>query len=158
MYSTVAELRANLPTILSTVYDDTKVGTRITQADINVIVDLSGVVDFDAVDALATVPNVINLLSQYKTAEKVIYANYGLKITTSEIPDIEYWRAQYNTLIDKVIAGEINILDVDGNSVMAGISSFSNYAKNNIRPALGNDKYGEFISKGDLESERPYET
>ena len=153
-YSTEAEFRANVS--IGTVANITKVNVdlRIIQADFKIAVDLSSLIDFNAI---VVTPSYINILSQYKTAELCLVYMYGKKRKVEDNSDIEYWRGEYDMLIKSIVDGQVEL--VDGSdpvvSISSGQSTFSNTAKSGIKPALGSGKYGDFVSKADLVTNRP---
>ena len=153
-YSTETELRNNLSVATADRIASIVVTTRIAQADLRIKADLSKIIDFDEI---GTTPTFINLLSQYKTAELCLVYAYGTKRKADEQTDIDYWKKEYNNLIDMINNDEVELVDGDGTSISTGHQTFTNTAKNNIEPALGIDKYGDFIDKDDLEDERPIE-
>jgi hypothetical protein len=153
-YSTIAELRANIKTITVARYGDADVTARIAQADKRIESNLSRVINFSLLDGNNT-PYYINLLSQYKTAELCLVFLYGAKRSIEEVSDIQYWQNEYTTLLDRVIGGEIDIVDSSGDSIAVGTDVFENVAKPDIEPAMGQGEYGEFLTIEELQDERP---
>jgi len=148
-YSSVAELRDNVPRITVAVMSDILVGARIDAADDTVVADLGNVVDFTLVtDTPAGAPRFINKLSQYKTAELSLVAKFSAKRMNVEITDWQYWQLEYEKLLDKIVAGEIDLEDVG----MAGMS-FTSTARDGVTPALGQGELGEHLNDADIEAQ-----
>ena len=151
-YSTSDQLKSNVK-MLENTFTGTDLSSfitdRITLADKIVKVDLSGVVSMSAVPDDETTP-VVNLLSQFKSAEMSLRRLAGLKRTTTEVDDISEWERLYNDLLNKVLSGAAVVLDDNGNSLMNGISTITNTARPNTRPAFGYDRYGHWIGNDDL--------
>ena len=129
---------------------DAGVELIIDQADNIIESDLSKVIDFDEVTALddLTTPNYINLLSQYKTAERCLVSKFGAKRLVEEQSDRQYWETEYNDLIEDIIDGTVDIADE-----ALGTSSFQNNVRNDVKPALGQGEQGGFIDEDDLEDQ-----
>jgi hypothetical protein len=157
MYSTVAELRGNgnnFSLIHSIDLTDIIVTARIVEADKIVEADLSKIIDFSLI---VTTPIFINLLSQYKTCEKCLVWLYSRKRKGKEDDDIQYWIDQYKILLEKILDGEVELVDGGGIAIGGTTQIFENDAKPNIEPALGLGEYGGFLNKDDLENIRPIE-
>lgn len=146
-YSTITQLRNNIRLITASVMSDTEVTTRIEMADDILETDLSKLVDFSLLPS--PVPDYINLLSQYKTCELSLAYAYSAKRLKDSFSDIEYWRDMYKILLDKILAGEID-LGVAG----LGTLEFDNTHRVDIRPALGHGEYGEFANDDSIKSFR----
>lgn len=151
-YSTIAELRANSSLLTLGNIADADVTNRITQADNIIESDLSNYIDFTLI---TTTPKYINLLSQYKTCELCLVYLYAATRKAEDSSDIEYWKNNYNLLLQKIIDGAIILTDGSGVSIAKGTSTFSNNAKEGIKPALGMGEFGDFKSKSDLLLDRP---
>jgi hypothetical protein len=150
-YSTAAEIREWLGNFAETTrLPDATITQRIAQGDEILIVDLGNLIDFTAVDAAASTPPFINLLSEYKGAELTLVYLNGVNRGLEEAGDIKYFRDLYNGMVEKIRAGEI-----DTGDYTTGTNTFSNDYKTNVRPALGTDKYGQFETETDLENSRP---
>lgn len=152
-YSTTTELQNNVKIIENTFTGAGEAVAfsteRIALADKIVKVDLSKYVDFSSVPDDETT-NVINLLSQYKAAEMSLLRIVGLKRRDKENDDISTWQYLYNSLLDKIKSGELNVELADGTNVTSSNMTFTNVAKPNIRPAQGYDKYGEWLNNDDM--------
>ena len=156
-YSTVAELRGNgnvFGIVHSIDLTDIIITARIIEADKIVEADLSKIIDFSLI---VITPTFINLLSQFKTCEKCLIWLYSRKRTGEEDDDIQYWIDQYKILLDKILEGEIELIDGGGIAIGGSTQTFSNDAKPNIEPAFGLGEYGGFLNKDDLENIRPIE-
>lgn len=99
---------------------------------------------------VSAVPDFINLLSQYKTAEMALVYLYSRKRQGKEDDDIQYWHDMYMSLLDKVLNGEISLGDYS-----LGIGKFANTARNGVKPALGVGKWGGHYYKEDMQIDRP---
>jgi hypothetical protein len=150
-YSTATEIREWLVNFAETQrLTDTVIDQRIAQADEIIKVDLSNSLDFDVIDAAATVPSFVNLLSEYKSCELVLFYLNGVNRGDSLPGDIEYFMKMYNSLVNDIKDGKTDTGDY-GTSV----SVYEYNYKNDVRPPLGTDKYGEFETENDMESYRP---
>lgn len=153
-YSTEVEFRANVSIGTVANISVASVASRIAQADLKIQTDLGQIIDFSAI---VITPTFINILAQYKTAELCLVYMYGKKRKVEENSDIDYWMNCYNMLLEAVIAGEVPL--EDGSTPAIGIAggqqTFSNTAKDNIEPALGDAKWGDFETKADKALNRP---
>ncbi len=148
-YSSEAELRGNVPRITVAVMSAVLVGARIDAADDTIEADLGNVVDFDLVtDTPAGAPRFINKLSQYKTAELSLVAKFSAKRMNVEITDWQYWQLEYDKLLEKALAGEVDFEGVG----MAGMS-FVSTARDGVTPALGQGELGEHLNDEEIEAQ-----
>lgn len=152
-YSTVTQLRDNVPRIEVATFDDNQVIRRIAQADTTLEVDLSGVVDFTDMPLIGDVPatpDYINKLSQYKTAELSLIALFSAKRMVMEPADWQYWKEMYDNLLKKIISGEISV----GEALATSTFGTDNFPRHDVEPALGQGKRGEFANEDDVEDIR----
>jgi len=153
-YSTVTQLRNNVPRITAGVLDDALITSRISEADKKVETDLGNIVDFSAMPLITDIPatpDYINLASQYKTAELSLVAVFSSKRMAVEVTDWEYWQTKYNDLIADILAGNVAL-----GAFASGTSVFNsdNFPRDGIEPALGQAKYGEWANEDDIEDIR----
>ena len=150
-YSSAAQLLVNVPRLTIVVMPVVDVELIIDQADNIIESDLSKVIDFDEVTAAdaTTTPNYINLLSQYKTAERCLVSKYGAKRQVEEQSDRQYWEQEYDDLLNKILDGTLDISDES-----LGSPSFENNVRDDVEPALGMGEQGGFIDEDDLETQR----
>ena len=149
MYSTVAQLRANIKGATETNISDASVTDRITNADNVVESDLSAIIDFTLI---VTTPKFINLLSQYKTCELCLVYLHGAKREALTVSDVDYWMKKYDALLKKVLDGEVVLEDDGGISISGGATTYTN-PKEGIIPALGMGEYGEHESYDDMKDD-----
>ena len=153
-YSTEAELRANISLATTDNISQAVVLDRLDEADTEIKTDLSLIVDFDSIVAT---PTFINKLAQFKTCELCLIYMFGSKRKADDITDVDYWVNKYNKLLAQVVNGEIAL--EDGSDPAVGISkgqqSFTNSARDDIEPALGSGKWGDFKNLTELERDRP---
>jgi hypothetical protein len=125
---------------------------RIALADNIVKVDCSRWIDFDSVPDDDTTP-IVNLLSQYKSAEMSLRRIVGLKRRQNENDDIMEWKMLYDELKEKIADGAVDIELSDGTNVgsTTGTYNASDTGREDIRPNFGWDKYGEWVNNDDLE-------
>jgi hypothetical protein len=153
-YSTETQVRAWLSTLstdnppTTAVIDD-----RIDLGDKEIKQILGNTVNFTAIDADiaggGSVPDWLNLLSQYKGGELTLVYYYGATRDVDTPNDIVYLQDKFNDMVMDIKDGKIGVGDYG-----TGAAKFENNYKNNVRPALGTDKYGEFQTEADLESSR----
>jgi len=153
-YSTVTELRNNAKLVTIDLMDDTKVTDRIIQADKYIKSRLTGIIDFSLI---ITTPDYINLLSQYKTAELCFIYLYGAKREAKNVNDVEYWRQNFEDLINSIIEGEVKLIDGSGNNIQDDTNLINNISRPDIKPAFGLGDYGEFLDIEELQDKRPVE-
>jgi hypothetical protein len=159
-YSTAAQAKSN-NSHLSPKLSDANIEDRIDQADKHIKSKLSHLVDFDVIDAMATVPNWLNMLSQYLSMVFCIARLYGAKRDISEVSDLKWWQDMYEELLEECMKGEI-----DFGTAATGTDSFTWDARRNVKPAFGpaynpdenNDDYGEYKDLEDLQDDREYDS
>ena len=127
---------------------DLRVTDKIAQAEDIIKSDLSGVLDFDLIDAAVTVPDYIRMLSQYKTAEMCLVSTFGAKRMIEEQSDRQYWERMYKNLKENVLAGNVPL----GAFGLAG-GAFQNNVRENITPALGTGEFGGFLTEAEREAQ-----
>jgi hypothetical protein len=153
-YSTTTELKNNVKMIEQTFTTDPTpdvfAAERIALADKIVKADCSKYIDFDQVPDNETTP-IVNLLSQYKSAEMALRRIAGIKRRQNENDDILEWKMNYDELKERVMNGSVEVELSDRTVVTASLSKFENTARPDIRPVQGYDKYGEFVNNDDLE-------
>lgn len=152
-YSSIAQIRANDAKFVNSVdITDAIITDRIDEADQQIEIDLSNVVDFTLVtDTPVGCPDYINKLSKYKATELTLVYYYGAKREAEVQTDRQYWANLYKLLLDKILAGEI-ALGTPGTMV----SSFTYDVKEDVKPALGMGEQGGFIDESDLEDQRDF--
>lgn len=153
-YSTTVQLRDNVKLIDKSFngveLDKESFSTAaITFADKIVEVDCSQYIDFSLVPDDETT-DVVNLLSQYKSAEMALRRLVGVKRRTQENDDISEWRMMYDELKQKIKDGVIDVTLGDGSVVSSTKGKFKNTARPNVRPSQGYDKYGEWLNNDDM--------
>ena len=155
-YSTEAELRNNVSIATVGNISSANVTQRIAVADKVIETDLNNVIDFDEI---VVTPDFVNLLSQWKTAELCLVYMYGKKRKVEENSDIDYWQGLYDKLINDILMGVVTLEDgsTPAVSISKGQQAFANTAKDNIEPALGEGKWGDFVTKDELAEDRPTE-
>ena len=148
-YSSADQLRENVPLITVAVMADAAVVLIMDKTDDIVENDVGMMIDFDLVTAAdeLTTPSVVNLLSQYKTAERCLVAKYSARRMDVEQTDYVYWQYQYDQLVAKVIAGEVDL------GAFAGTTDFTN-KKADVRPALGMGENGEALTEAERDTWR----
>ena len=158
-YSTKEQLDKNLVKITTNLSDADK-EDRIDQADKFIKSKLAKLVDFTVIDAMATVPDWLNCLSQYKSCEFAIASVYGAKRDAAEVSDLKYWADLFMELLEECQSGEI-----DFGTAASGIDKFTWDARRNTKPMFGTgtqpkeneDNYGEYVDLEDLQEDRPYD-
>lgn len=160
-YSTQTQLESNVKILEKTITDSgertTLANERIALADTMVEVDCGRFIDFSLVPAVGddpATPGFINLLSQYKSAEMTLVRLSSSIRKNKEMHDITYWQELYNELKEKIANGEIDLELSDGTSISAGGNLFTNRAKPDIDPYMGQNKYGTWASNADLKEIR----
>jgi hypothetical protein len=153
-YSTNEELKNNVKMIENTFTTDPTpdefATERISFADKIVKADCSKYIDFSSVPDDETTP-IVNLLSQYKSAEMALRRITGIKRRQNENDDILEWKYNYDELKQKVMDGSVEVELGDGTLVTKSLSKFENTARPDIRPSQGYDKYGEWVNNDDME-------
>jgi len=144
-YSTVAQLRANLPTHSSGVISDSTVENRIALADKQIDVwALSWGVE-DGFDDTPDTPNIINLLSQFCTCELVLLTDYT-SIRGGETPfDLAYWQKLKDELKMKLDNG-YTVEDSSGVALTSSKISYDYELPDNTY--FGYERYGQNASSG----------
>ena len=66
------------------------------EADKHIRSKLSHLVDFAVIDALAAVPDWLNMLSQYLSCVFAIARVYGAKRDAAEVTDLKFWQDMFN--------------------------------------------------------------
>ena len=154
-YSTTTELQNNVKMIEQTFKGEGEADTfsaeRIAFADKIVYVDVSRYVDLTSADETT---KMINLLSQYKSAEMSLRRITGIKRRQNENDDISEWKFMYDDLLEKIINRKVDVELADGTNIATSVGIFSNTARPNIRPTQGWDKEGEYLNNDDLERVR----
>jgi len=152
-YSTATELKNNVKMIDATYSrspsPDEFATERIAFADKIVAVDCGKYIDFTLVPDDDTTP-IVNLLSQYKSAEMALRRISGIKRRQNENDDITEWKYNYDELKQKIMTGGVVVELADGTVVSSSLGKFSNTARPDIRPVNGYGEYGEFVNNTDL--------
>lgn len=160
-YSTAAQVKANNNKIELELTLDSQIEDRIDQGDKYIKSKLANLVDFTIIDALVTVPNWLNCLSQYMAMDLCLSRVYGAKRDAAEVSDIVYWQDKFDELLKECLAGEI-----DFGTAATGTSTFEWDARRHVRPMLGTgttpdaykeDNYGEYVELEDLQDDREYD-
>lgn len=161
-YSSEDQLKANVKLIEKTYQGPLAGGLAgfltgvLGEADHVVEVDLGNVVDFDLVD-VSDPPTFINLLAQYQAAS-LAYARLGsVKREPGEFTDQKYWEDKYQNLLARVIAGEIPLVDTDGDSVAGTTNTFSgddSPVAGGPSPFHGQGKLGSFAEGDQLRDDQ----
>jgi len=117
-YCTVIQVRDSSKK-LETVADvpDLDITNRIAEAEKQIKADLSGVISEAALDALGSGSSIINLMAIYKSTEKTLIDLFGIYRKATEIGDIDYFAEQYKNLLDKILDGDIVLVDAGGIAV-----------------------------------------
>lgn len=150
-YSTIKEVRSNeniLETASSPDLTNDVIWNRIIRADRIVRIDLSNVAVFTFDDE--DTPETINMLSNYKATELCLVWLYTRKRQGLDQDDIEYWHNMYEALLEKALSGEADL-----GVAASGTGLFENSAREDVEPALGTAKWGEFQPLSELQDERP---
>lgn len=146
-YSTESNFRNNGSDFADTVeWLTADITQRITMADNIVNSDLSGLYNIPNLLTISPVPNIVNLLSQYKTCELLLVYKHTQNRQGST-SDIEYWQKLYNDLLNKILTGNLKILKSDGSILDTGITidGISSVPEN---PQFGfGDLYGPDLSE-----------
>lgn len=167
-FSTIAEFRLNIPSIVTDDYSDDDVTLQIAQADKILKEDVGNFINVSLIPATGaspTTPFYVNRLSQYKVAELVLIALHGASRKAEDVSDIQYWQKQYSNpdpatgemfgLLEKIFSGSISLVLSDGTDISTGGKKFVRDAKPGIEPALGLGEFGEFANNEELRKERP---
>jgi len=158
-YSTEAQLRANHKRLTAASLPTSDAENRIDAADRKVRADLANIIDFSLVTIAATdsnFPEFLNLAAQYKAVELALVYLYGAIRRANEQGDIDYWKDEYNKIVEEIYSGKYTLELGDGTSIAGGTSlAYSQDAKPNIAPALGEGEFLEYQDYDDLEEGRP---
>lgn len=160
-YSTAAQVKNNNGQIERKLTLDSQIEDRIDQGDKFIRTKLSHMVDFDVIDAMATVPDWLNCLSQYMAMDLCLSFIYGAKRDANQVSDIVYWQDKFNELLTECQNG-----DIDFGTGSTGTDTFTWDARRHVKPMLGPAKtptesgndYGEYIDLDDLQDDREYDT
>jgi hypothetical protein len=149
MYSTIAELRAMLKQLTITIISDALVTSQIENADNEIKVDLSGIINFDLIPTDSTDPTFpafINLLSKWKTCELSLVYSYSAKREVTTVTDIQYWNKKYEDLIQKIKDGLIPLELSDGTDIAGDSGSTQKFTNPmaNTKPYFGTGDYGTY--------------
>lgn len=158
-YSTAAQVKANNNQIERKLTLDSQIEDRIDQGDKYIKSKLANLVDFTIIDALATVPDWLNCLSQYMAMDLCLSRVYGAKRDAADVSDIVYWQDKFNELLKECQDGDIDF----GTAVVS--STFTWDARRQVKPAFGPgyepdedmDDYGEYKNLEDLQDDREYD-
>ena len=160
-YSTEDELKNNVKLLeqtLTAVPLTALYAERVAMADKIVEVDCNKYIDFSVIPDDSTTP-VVNLLSQYKTAEMTQVRLSSVTRKVTEINDVTYWQEMYDALKKKIADGEVDILLADGTtSVASSINRFSVVSRKGVKPRFGFDKFGQFADNDRMKDIRDNET
>lgn len=88
---------------------DVVIEDRICEADNTIIVDLSPLYSETEITTLGQTNKTLNLLSTWKSVELCLARLFGAARQVDQVSDIDYWRKKYETLLDKVLSGEVQI-------------------------------------------------
>lgn len=137
-YSTVTQLRENLPTYSSGVISDSEVTNRIALADKKVYLWLTGLGIQADINDYPDTPYIVNLYSQALTCELVLaqsYTNYQ----GEEPLNLKFWR-EFREKIESDVANGLSI-NSSGVTLYADIPSYSNDLPDDIY--FGYGYYGQ---------------
>ena len=150
-YSTAAQVKANNNKIQLELTVDAQIEDRIDQGDKFIKTKLANMVDFTVIDAMATVPDWLNCLSQYMAMDLCLSRVYGAKRDAAQVSDIVYWQDKFKELLEECFNGEIDFGDA------AVTSLFTWDSRRHVAPALGLGDYGEYKELEDLQDDREYD-
>lgn len=159
-FSTAEELQADASFIKSTWNTETDPSLsdfcteRIALADKIIRADLASYVSFMAIDALAAVPSVLNLLSRYKAAELACARAGAVKVEKGQKELYNYYQTEYNKLLKRITSGAVIITDAAGNSVANSVSRIDRPDLYNSKPYFGHGKYGTGQTDQQIEDDR----
>jgi hypothetical protein len=153
-YSTQTQLQNNVKLIEATFSDATEktnfATERIVLADTIVKAECQAFINFATIPNDSTTP-MINLLSQYKSAELALRRLVGVNRQKSANDDISEWERLYKELKQNIAAGKMPVYLADGSTnVLGGVATFDNTARVNTKPQFGYDRYGRWIDNEDL--------
>ena len=158
-YSTKEQLDANLEKITLKLIDAQK-EERIDQADKFIKGKLVKIVDFIVIDAMVTVPDWLNCLSQYLSCVLAIAKVYGAKRDAADVTDLKFWDDRFRELLTECQNNEI-----DFGMAASGAGNFTWDARRHVKPMFGpattpkenEDNYGEYVDLEDLQDDREYD-
>jgi hypothetical protein len=159
-YSTAAQVKANNNQIERKMTIDADIEDRIDQADKHIKSKLSNLVDFTVIDAMAIVPDWLNMLSQYLSMVFCLAFVYGAKRDVAEVSDLKFWQDMFNELLTECLEGEIDF----GDAALGGVN-FTWDSRRHVKPMFGpaynpdsdSDDYGEYKDLEDLQDDREYD-
>lgn len=137
-YSTVAQLRINIPELTSGIISDSSVENYISKADTDVdLWLLENGVELADIPATPDTPSVVNLMSQYGTCVYALLSKYSHMET---IPaDLAIWQEKR----DKLFSGRYEI-KVNGDALFTpSVASVDNTYSDDFY--FGTDRYGRNI-------------
>lgn len=137
-YSTVTQLRENLPAYSSGVITDDDVTNRIAMADKKVYIWLTGLGIQDDVNDYPDTPYVVNLYSQALTCELVLAQAYT-SYQGEEPLDLAYWR-KFREDIEAKVANGLPIVS-SGVTLYNNVADYSNDLPDNTY--FGYGEYGQ---------------
>ena len=139
MFSSIAQVRANLTQVDIVRMDDTTVTDRIALADDDIVTDLSKYVNFSLVPATgyldSNFPAWLKRLSQFKSCSHILVKLYGAKRSVDQVSDIQYWDKEYADLLNKIKMNMVETILVDGTNITKGAFTVS-VGRQNISPVL----------------------
>jgi hypothetical protein len=133
--------------------DPLTITTLTEQADRLIYSRVAGTINFWTAAGYAVhnyIPDYLNQLSLYKTAEYCLLYLYGQN-RKQDSPDIAIYVKKFEDLLEEVRAGCVDLEVYD--SGIVGLQS-SDFARGNVPPALGMGRYGNFINDEQLANER----
>ena len=89
---------------------DPAVTERIATAENVIYTDLSPVIDEVTLGTIGESSKSVNMLAIYKSVELTLVKYYGATRQVDTVSDIEYWRKKYDSLMEKILEGEIKIV------------------------------------------------
>jgi hypothetical protein len=158
-YSTAAQVKANNDKIQLELTVDAQIEDRIHQIDKFIRGKLAKFVDFTVIDAMATVPDWLNSLSQYGSMYLCLVRIYGAKRDADQVSDVKWWQDLFNELLQECLNGEIDF-------GTAGIGAdFQWDSRRRVAPMFGpaynptedSSDYGEYKELEDLQDDREYD-
>lgn len=111
-FTTIDRVRASSSKVeLAAEFPDLSVTNRIEEAEDIMIADLSSVANETDLIALGTGSKVLVRLSTYKAMQISLVRLMGASRRAGTVSDIDYWKKEYDTLLKKVLNGEVNLTD-----------------------------------------------
>lgn len=95
---------SNVDEVLRTVVTE-----RIAQAEKVITMDLSSVISSADLQTIGANSEAVNLLAIYKSTELLLVTYYGAGRKIDEVSDISYFKKEYQTLLDRVLKGDIKL-------------------------------------------------